>query len=214
MFNYKMIFLLMLINTCQVNAVVLTGDVTGVFSGDQTFIEWGTVKAFRGAKSSLTYNSIDDFSENDGAVFRIATLIYNNTEITESSSYALKVLDKSLDIGIEFTNPASTEIFVFNYDLMIVETDNAARDSADRVSLVPADNLSPNFVLDGQEFTFELIGFGNSLEGITKSFVQDENVSDSVELYAKITAVPVPSALWLFMTALSGFIMTSKRKSR
>jgi|GEM_PF-3908585 len=219
MVNYKIAFIFLLINVSQVNAVVLTGNTTGAFAGDKSFIEWGVGRFIPGvgvsAPSSLTYESIGGFSTstNDRELFIVGALTYKNTAITSLSSYELNVGDKSLDIGMEFTSPSIAN-YIFNYDLMIVETNNKEVDSADRVTLLPADNFSPNFVVDGQEFTFELVGFGKTSEGILKPFVQEEGSSETVNLYAKITAVPIPSALWLFMTALSGFIITGNRKRK
>jgi len=219
MFNYKVVFIFLLINAYQVNAVALTGNTTGMFSGDKAFIEWGIGKVIPGVgdsfsvsdKSSLTYENIGGFSTNDNEPFKISTLTYKNTEITSLSSYALNVGDKSLDIGMEFTSPSIAN-YIFNYDLQIVETNNSAVDSDDRVRLIPANNFNPSFIISGQSFSFELLGFSNGSGGFDTSFIQPEGSSASADIYAKITAVPVPSALWLFMTALSGFIMTGNRK--
>ncbi len=212
MFNYKMVFVLMLINASQVNAVVLTGDVTGVFSEDSALIEWGVKKnLFSGSKSFLAYESNDSFSVAASAPFKIGALTYNNTEITETSSYAITVMDKSFDVGIALTNPSGSSYF-FNFDITINETNNSEADSADKLTLIPADNFTPTFVFNGQEYVFELLGFDDGLGGFDNYFVQEENVSSSGDLYAKISIVPVPPAFWLFMTALTGFFLSSNRK--
>ncbi len=211
MFNYKMVFIFLLINASQVNAVVLTGSTQGNFFGGNTVINWGVSQFPGGAKSSLDYQGIGAFSINNSQPFKIGTLTYNNTRIASNSSYNLTFTDKSFDIGLDFTVPASAN-YTFNYDLQDDETVNSLSDSADRLALIPANNFNPTFTLSGQNFSFELLGFSNGSGGFNNSFIQAEDTSSSVDLYAKITAVPVPSAVWLFITALTGFFITGNRK--
>ncbi len=218
MINYKMVFVLMLVNVSQVNAIVLNGNVAGQFSEEagKASLEWGTPQfpVPIGKKSSLSYEGIDNFTTEGGERFKIATLIYSNTRITQSSSYDLSVSNKSLDLLVDFTSPIEISGFSFNYDLMITETDNSSGDTDDRVRLIPANDFNASFSLNNQDFIFELIGFDNGSGGFENSFTQSEDTISSVDLYAKITAVPIPSALWLFMTALSGFIITGNRKRK
>ncbi len=211
MFNYKMVFIFLLINASQVNATVLTGSTTGIFSGDQALLEWGNPQnPFTGSKSSLKYNGVG-FSINNNQPFKIGTLTYSNTRITSSSSYNSTFTNKSFDIGLGFTAPASAN-YTFNYDLQVVETDNSLATSSDTVALAPANNFNPVFTLLGQNFSFELLGFSNDSINFNNSFNQAEGSSSPVDLYAKISAVPVPSAILLFITALTVFFITGNRK--
>ena len=210
MIFFKMVFILLLLNTYQVNAITLGGDASGYFpvlEGETALLEWGIGTA---GTSSLQYTAMNGFSITENEVFKIGSLTYANATFPDFFGLS----ETSLRIQLDFVEPASIGTIDFNYELAIDETNNDEADSADRVTLLPADNFSPNFVVDGQEFTFELVGFGKTSEGILKPFVQEEGSSETVNLYAKITAVPIPSALWLFMTALSGFIITGNRKRK
>ena len=204
MFNYRMFLLLLLVSTFQVNAVVLTGDTAGFFGDDPdaqiVAVEWGGDFT---AHSSLEYLGVEAFFTETKQPFIVGTLIYNNRKTEEVLS------EVNLNIDLSFTQPAGTDNFVFNYDLSIVETDNSLPDSADRVSLIPAEGFNPSFLIGGTEFYFELLGFKKD----DNFFEQQENSKSPVNLYAKISAVPVPSAVWLFITALSGFFLMGKRRA-
>jgi len=220
MFNFKIVFVILLISSYQVNAVpiVLTGNVAGEFWDESTYIEWGR-GSNRGEShlfSSLNFVSVGDFSTESSQPFKMATLTYSNAVILASTSYqetVVKAGNNSLDIQLGFTSPGVINGLVFNYDLLIVETDNNLSDSADKVLMVPADEFNPLFFIDNQAFYFEFMGFSQG-EGVYDNFfTQEEATSSTIDLYARITAVPVPSAVWLFVTALSGVFIKGRQRN-
>jgi len=224
MFNYKMVFIFLFINTSQVNAVALTGDTMGFFTDKTTgiatlteTIKWGSYKSILDPQSSLSYEGAAFDGVKENTEFKIGTLIYDNTVIYDTTSFAEYVSDNrlgnSFEVRLDFSAPSKSGGFVFNYDLSVIETDNSLPDSADRVSLIPAEGFNPSFLIGGTEFYFELLGFKKDEKVYDNFFVQQENSKSPVNLYAKISAVPVPSAVWLFITALSGFFLMGKRRA-
>ena len=223
MFNFKMVFVFLLINASQVSAITITGDTTGFFTIKNESIVtladaivWGTGRGRADPQSSLSY---EGFSFNDGTQatpFKIGSLTYGNTRIFGETSFATYVADNRLgdnfDLTVDFSS--GQDDIVFNYGLSIVETDNDLTDSADRVTITAVGNSNPLFLLEGGEFSFELLGFKKGPEEFDNFFIQQEGSSSSVDLYAKVSAVsavPIPSAIWLFITALSGFFISRKR---
>jgi len=207
MFNYKTVFLLLLISTFQVNAIAITGNTTGFFTdGDSevNLLQWGGSFS---PKSSIEI-STDSFSANDSQPFKIAALTYTNNEIRE-----VFTSDVGLTIQLNFTDPALTDSFVFDYDLLIDETSNNANNSDDTVVLIAfgeADPLLAN--INGIDFTIKILGFKNSSDEFDNFFIQPENSNSVADLYAEVTAVPVPSAVWLFITAFTGLVTFNNRR--
>jgi len=208
-----MIFLLLLISSFQVNAIVLTGDTTGFFvDGDveSNTVEWGGGFS---PHSSLMLAAEGAFSAEMGVPFKIATLTYDNKKTFEVLSEA------DLTIKLSFVQSEVIKSLGFNYKLTINETNNRSDNSDDRVMLTPVVEFEPLFNLNGEEYIFSLLGFkkGDDVLGYSYEnfFDQPENSNSSSELYAvidKLKPVPVPSAIWLFITALSGFFISSKRR--
>jgi hypothetical protein len=207
MFNYKMVFLLLLISTFQVNAIAITGNTTGFFTdGDSevTLLQWGGIFS---PKSSIGISS-SNFSVNDSQPFKVASLTYTNNEISEIFANGV-----GLTIQMSFTDPTFTDSFVFGYDLFIDEISNNANNSDDTVVLSAsgeAGSLLAN--INGIDFTIKILGFKNSSDEFDNFFIQPENSNAAVDLYAEITAVPVPSAVWLFISAFTGLLAFNNRR--
>jgi len=229
MFNYKMLFIFLLISTSQVNAIALVGNAEGDFlvdvmrdsEGNVTdagllagtteagFLSWG---GSFGDQSSLRYQS-EEFSITDNIPFKVATLTYSNTAIFSGTSFSNTFSSVALKLALDFSSPNSIDSSSFNYNLIVAETLNSSGTPEDSVTLIPTSGSNPLLVnSSGENFYFELLGFEGQTGSFNNFFIQQEGTSSTIDLYAKITAVPVPSALWLFMTALSGFIITGKQK--
>ena len=218
MINYKIVFLVLFMSTSQVNAVTFSGNTAGLFGNDSTLLEWGV--GF-GGSSSLLYESADTFSEDDGIPFKIATLTYNNTEITPDSDFAATFLEPTLHatviIGSGISSGETSVILggasIVDADLTIIETDNNSSNPSDTVSLLLSDEDISVFSLNGADYTFKLLGFKNSSGDFDNFFIQPENSNSPVDLYAEITAVPIPSAVWLFITAFTGLLALNNRRA-
>jgi hypothetical protein len=208
MFNYKTIFLLLLISTFQVNAIAITGNTTGFFTDDGSevnLLQWGGSSS---PKSSIGI-STGDFSANDSQPFKIAAFTYTNNEIRE-----VFTSDVGLTIQLNFTDPAFTDSFVFDYDLLIDETSNNANNSDDTVVLRASGEAGPLLAnINGIDFTIKVLGFKNSSDEFDNFFIQPENSNSDADLYAEVTAVPVPSAVWLFISAFTGLLALNNRRA-
>jgi len=211
MINFKMVFILLLLNSYHVNAITLEGDASGYFpvsEGETALLKWGF--GFDG-QSSLQYTAVNGFLIDENKAFKIGSLTYTNAEIISDSS----LFETALRIQLDFVGPASIGTVDFNYELAIDETNNNNAVSADSVTLTPVAGASSFLAhVNNLDYAFELLGFSSDGVSFDNVFDQLEYTSSTVNLYAKITAVPIPSALWLFMTALSGFIITGNRKRK
>ena len=218
MFNLKIVLLLLLITTYQVKAVGLTGNTSGGFlvdgGGEVPSFQWGEARSFGGGRSSLAIVGKNGFAMNNNQPFEIAELTYNNTDIKTATSFSSSFSSVNLDMILNYADSSSFGIYNFSADIEIIETSNGNIDSDDTVSVLLDSDVSPVFSINGTDYIFEFLGFSNGNGGFDHSFIQAEGSSSSTSLYAKVTAVPVPAALWLFMTALTGFFMTSDRKRR
>jgi len=220
MFNYKIIFIVLLLNSIQANAIVLTGNTEGVFEqSDGSLLSWGTPYfLIGGTQSSLKYTGFDNFSVEDGERFIIGHLAYTNGQISETSGFTDTVDKKGFNLGVDFTSPVNS-LFEFNYEVSLDETKNEGNihHNSDRMTLTAAADFNPLFLLNGEDYSFQLLGFERSPDsGEYDNFLtlQEINAGDKpIAVYAKISAVPVPSAVWLFITALSGFFISSKRRA-
>ncbi len=135
MFSYRLLLIALFAASLQANASVLTGDSSGFLPGDtlpdgNNILEWGTPQIFLGDKSSLQFSAVQ-FTANNNTPFVVSIVHYKNTSISKSTSFNNVIQDKSLDLTLNFTNPAVIGDYIFNYDISVTETDNTANDSDD-----------------------------------------------------------------------------------
>jgi len=220
MLNLKMVLILLLVNTYQVNAIGITANTNGGFlingsSEVESSVQWGEsiIPSFLGGEqSSLAMIGINSFPMHNNQPFKVAELTYKNTDIKTDTSFSLSFSSVALAMTLNYGDSNSSGSYDFSAGIEVIETSNGGGDTDDRVSVIFDNSVSSVFSINETDYVFELLGFSNSESGFDQFFIQPEGSSSSADLYAKITAVPVPSALWLFMTALSGFIMTGNRK--
>ncbi len=206
MFKYKIVFMALLLNAYQVNAITFTGNTAGLFGNDTALLQWGL--GFDGP-SSLLYEGVGEFSADVGVPFKVATLTYNNTEITPESDFSKTFSDMTLHSTVITESGAS----ILDAGLTIIETDNNSNIPSDTISLLFSDEDASFFSFNGEDFTFKLLGFENSSGDFDKFFIQPENSNSPIGLYAEITAVPVPSAIWLFLTAFTELLTLNSRRT-
>jgi len=222
MFNLKIVLILLLINSNQVNAIGLNVSTSGGFLIDGSSesvadFEWGDPRLFFGGQSSLAIGGVNSLIVNNSQYFKVAKLTYKNTDIKSTKTSTNTFSDFSsvyLEMTLHYADSNSVGSYNFGADIDVTESSNGDSDTDDRVSVLFDNGLSPAFSFGGTDYVFELLGFENKTNGFDSFFIQPEGSVSSVDLYAKITAVPIPSALWLFMTALSGFIITGNRKRK
>jgi len=217
MFDLKMVLILLFVNTYQVNAIGVTGSANGGFlntgsGGVVSDFQWGDPIPFMGEQSSLAIIGINSFSMVNNQPFKIAQLTYKNTDIKTDTSFSSSFSNVALAMTLNYGDSSLFGSYDFSADIEIIETSNGGGDTDDRVSVVLDNSVSSILSINGADYVFELLGFSIGESRFDQFFIQSEGNMSSADIYAKITAVPIPSALWLFMTALSGFIITGNRK--
>jgi hypothetical protein len=200
-----------------------------VVSGlNTTTLSWGDTPAPNDPQSSLTFTATS-FGSGQGpllnSVFTLGTLTHSNNVIDIATGITSAKLSLNLNFG------ATSTFIAPIYDFNILETPNTVIDplyplagcAAWQSSLTPCDdkislsslNQGKQFTLNGQLYSFNLLGFSNG-EGYSSDMITSENVDTTRNLMASITAVPtpvpVPSALWLLGSGLLGLAGFAKRK--
>jgi hypothetical protein len=228
----KALIILYVIGICigtvwSVNALTLSsveGDWTGTTGGrsvnkknmavnygngleDQ--IRWG--KSGSGAQSGLGFTGTAPVTFDFGEAFSIGQLRHFNKPI-RSGSAASKAF---LDISMAFSDPDGLDN-IFDFTLGIDETPNTSdpEASADHIE-ISDDYALQVFEYAGIEYTFELLGFGESAEDLFTSFTSYEGGTNDTELWGQITAsnpVPEPTTMLLFGFGLLGFANVARRK--
>ncbi|MCG8636588.1 MAG: THxN family PEP-CTERM protein [Desulfobacterales bacterium] len=234
----KILIFLYVIGICigtawSVNALTLSsvdGDWTGATGGlyvnyrdgvavnygngleDQ--IRWGRPASGNGQSGlgftgSASYGSPLTFDS--GEAFSIGQLRHFNNPIRSGSAAS----EAFLDISMSFSDPDGLDN-VFDFTLGIDETPNTSdpEESADHISISDG-SMTQVFEYAGIQYTFELLGFGETADDLVSSFTSYEGGTNDTELWGKITAsnpVPEPTTMLLFGFGLLGFANVARRK--
>lgn len=223
-------FMLCSFPVLQANAVSLSGYAYGEFShpqagrADQIHIRnadlgyssssssvfsWGVNRhspygsrfSFDGA-SSDAYEA--DFSISPGSAFSLGNFTYTNLPTYRSSG--VKGVDFRVNINLSGVGWSS-----FDYSLSIDNTPNNGVNDADHVGLK---NRSDNVFFDyaGQSYMMEVLGFSRD-GGLTfENYASvEERSSTTAEIYARVQVVPIPAAIWLFVSGSIALLSIARR---
>jgi hypothetical protein len=144
-----------------------------------------------------------DFSVLTGSAFSLGEFTYTNLPTHRSSG--VKGVD--FRINVKFSDIGWSS---FDYSLNIDNTPNDGTNEADYVSLSGApDNVY--FEHNGQSYLFEVLGFSRNDGATFEDYTfADENSSTSAGIYARVQVVPIPAAVWLFVSG--GIVLISFTK--
>lgn len=156
-----------------------------------------------------------------GATFTLGALTHYNNSIWLDT--AITNANLKLQLSLAGTNSITTG--PFDYDFSIFETPNSGTCPAwqasstlcdDKISFSAA-SISQQFSLDGQLYSFNLLGFYTNPSTIVSDMITTEQIATTRNLMASITAVPTtpvpaPAALWLLGSGLLGLTGFAKRK--
>jgi len=213
----------------QVKAASLAGYAYGEFSNpvtgrnDQYFINnsdlgyssssssvfnWGVAKGPRHGSQFRFDGAASDAHEKDfsiltGNAFSLGEFTYINLPTYRSKN--VKGVDFRINVNLTDIGWSS-----FDYSLNIDNTPNDGGNAADYVSILGGTN---NMLFDhaGKSYLFEVLGFSRD-EGLTfedYTFAK-ENSFTSAEIYAQVRVVPIPAAVWLFVSG--GIVLISFTK--
>jgi hypothetical protein len=191
-------------------------------------IQWGT-PVWGGSQSSYSFTGTapPPFTVTPEVAFNLGTFIHNNQPIT-SNSLTLKTAKLEVNTTLDFET--TTEIITSVFDFSHWETPNSdspcanggsnnsgvnQNGCADRVTFALNLAQTDSFMIGDKEYVINLSGFqvGGSL---ASEFWTKESQSNSAFLTGKIveksSVVPVPAAVWLFGSALMGFMGVGYRR--
>lgn len=174
----------------------------GAVIGKSCFFFW--CKTVSSDPSSLTFQGKDSFSGDVGDNVTIGKMKFENGTIYAGSEAS------SVDFALtlDFTTPFSeVTTFIYNFAL-----ENTINPNGDSVLLLNAGNPLKFYTYEGQDYFFSLLGFqlGNTL---TTEMFAKELKQQTLKLVGVFTTseVPLPAAVWLFLSGLMGFMAIRRR---
>ncbi len=174
-------------------------------------IWWGNVPQ-GDPQSGFTFltSAPGSFPVTVGDAFSLGTFTHHNNMIDNGPITQVR-LDLNLDIGGSNVGPFLT---VFDF----FESPNSCSPqpdcSNDTISL-PEIGTSTTISVGDQMYAFTILGF--SIDGglsFLNSLTTPEETLNSADLYAKVSAVPLPGAVWMFLTALSALGLSGWRRKK
>lgn len=140
-----------------------------------------------------------------GDVFSLGSFTYTNEQTVLSGGYV--EVDFSMDINVD-----GIALSMPTYRIGIDNTVNSGANNFDTASLVsiPADQI---FSSGGVNYVFEILGFSRD-GGLSFETTADlaEGAQTTAEIYARISAVPLPAAFWLFGYGALGLAAIARRR--
>jgi len=215
----------------QANAASLTGYAYGEFShpiagyndlfsinnrdlghssSSSSVFNWGSARHTpHGSQFRFDGTASDahetDFSVRTGTAFSLGEFTYTNLPTYRSKN--VKGVDFRINVNLTDIGWSS-----FDYSLNIENTPNGGPNEADYVSLSGAPN-DVFFEHAGQSYSLEVLGFTRNNGATFESYTfANENSFTSAEVYARVQVVPVPAAVWLFVSG--GLVLISFTKSK
>lgn len=168
-----------------INVPILYGN------GTEDQVRWGTDVGFGQSGLGFTGSAAPSQTFAIGEPFEVGLLRhFNNTVDLGSSCSAV-----DLGITLTFSDPALVGNFVFT--LNINETPNTDVPPDDFIYF-PNAFSSQSFVINGETYTLELLGFGDNPGSLADQFQSPEGTTNSTRLWGRITTpIPAPGALLL-----------------
>jgi len=189
---------------------IIENDGVGVAYGNtlQDQIRWGT--DIGNGQSGLGFTGVEDDGDftpvtiDPDVTFEIGQLVHFNNAIAQNSAA------ESADLGITLSLAGVGDI-LFTFTLGVNETPNQLNTTPPPIYTVASNDIisfpnsiaSQTFVLEDQEYTLMLLGFGDTSDSLVDEFISQEGTESSTLLWGKIVPVPVPGAVILAMLGLS-----------
>ena len=152
-------------------------------------VRWGTPPIVNDPNSGLRFDVIPTPTNVEtNTPFAMGTLTHFNFPVFDAASGATLGLDMTITNG-------NTENVMFMFDLVIDETPNIIGNCAPfQQSATPCDDkiTFPNMisaetiVINGIEYSVELLGFGSSPNNLTDEFITEEGQQSSTTLFAQL----------------------------
>lgn len=199
-----------------------TNGITTVNTGSPISITWpryGDARDAQFTPSSYQFTLFAPGIVTIGSTFVLGVFTHNNFDIPTDPARTLGSATLAYQLGITGAVPSTYgESFQFSHN----ETPNSgpclvgAPPCADIVTFVP-NAVSGGFILGGQQYLIDILGFGTTPATPTLQFVSPEGQSNTTNLYARITTpnvVPEPSTYALMAAGLAGIFALRRRNQR
>jgi hypothetical protein len=175
-------------------------------------IRWGEVPGSR-PQSGFNFlgSAPGSFGVNEGEAFSLGTFTHLNNVIDDGPITAVR-LDLNLTIG--GTGVVGPFLTLFNF----YESPNGCQPQptcANDLASLSGIGTSTTFAVGDVTYALTILGFSQD-GGL--SFIDflstGEDHTQSAQLYAKVSAVPLPAAAWLFLSALSALGLSGWRRRK
>lgn len=187
------------------------GVYTSYGNQSEDQIRWGTSRS--GNQSGLGFTGAASSTFNVGDVFELGQIQHFNNPIRSGTQATAAFLS----VDILFSDPSGQNSnFNFNFD--IDETPNRlGAPFSDDIITFPTAYSSDMFTIDGLGYTLQILGFAdNAGSSYLTSFSSPEGGDSTTNLYASVSAAPVPepATMLLFGTGLLGLFGARFRKKK
>lgn len=189
-------------------------------------VRWGTpfTGSVNNGRSGLGFKGLAPISPVAiDTAFQIGELRHYNWTILVSSAATGSQLDLSASLEIDGVGSPGSP-YNFTTALTIEETPNSEpcdypsdTPCSDRITFEQV-GASDTFVIDGIEYTFEVIGFGPTPDTLIEEFISQEAQASTTPLWARITQAPSkvsePGSAALLVASLGLAGMVSRRRKQ
>jgi hypothetical protein len=203
-----------------------SGSWTGTVGGSNIVgigtneVRWGVPANNSGLQSGLGFNGVGSTNIELNEIFSVGTLTHFNNVVSTAASAA------DLQLNLDFSTPDVNE--PFNFTFAIDETPNGGicpypsqTPCSDRITF-PRALPSESFSFGGEDYTLNLVGFGNDPANFNDGFISEEGGSNAILLFARIVEAPVsptnptttPEPMSLAGLGMLGLYLIGRRRSK
>lgn len=177
-------------------------------NGYEDQVRWGTPAEQFQSGLGFTGSAPPESIFEIGDPFQVGLLRHFNEPIAVGSN----ATSVNLSISLLFTDPAI--VGSFDFTMNINETPNTDVPPDDFIYF-SSPSAPQSYVVDGIEYTLELLGFGDNWDNLTTQFQSPEGQTNETILWGRITATPVvPAPAAILLSALgTGLVGWLRRRN-